>query len=80
MEKLTGESPVLLLDEVVAELDENRRDLLLRYVQRAEQAILTATDPGMFSADFLAEATILAVTAGRITVEKGAGESSETSL
>jgi DNA replication and repair protein RecF len=80
MEKLTGESPVLLLDEVVAELDENRRDLLLRYVQRAEQAILTATDPGMFSAGFLAEATILAVTAGRITVEKGAGESSETSL
>ncbi len=77
MESHTGESPVLLLDEVVAELDESRRDLLLRYVQRAEQAILTATDPAMFSEAFLEQATILEVRAGQVALEKSAVNSEE---
>lgn len=62
----TGETPLLLLDEVVAELDEQRRALLLHTVQKANQAILTATDPGMFTADFLRHATTLTVRNGRI--------------
>lgn len=66
MTNLTGESPILLLDEVVAELDEIRREKLLRYVQRAEQAILTATDPGMFSKEFINLATRLEVKQGSI--------------
>jgi recombinational DNA repair ATPase RecF len=56
----------LLLDEVVAELDERRRSLLLEYVQRGAQAILTATDPAMFTGDFLRDATVLEVQDGRI--------------
>jgi DNA replication and repair protein RecF len=66
MTELTGESPILLLDEVLAELDESRRQQLLRTVQKAEQAILTATDPGMFSKEFLEGATQLAVSQGTI--------------
>lgn len=66
MTGLTGESPILLLDEVLAELDELRRRQLLKYVQNAEQAILTATDPGMFSEEFLAAATRLEVKQGSI--------------
>ena len=66
MTELTGESPILLLDEVLAELDELRRRQLLRYVQKAEQAILTATDPGMFSKEFLDSSTQLEVIQGRI--------------
>ncbi|MFW6096684.1 MAG: DNA replication/repair protein RecF, partial [Chloroflexota bacterium] len=62
----TGDTPVFLLDEVVAELDEHRRALLLRYIQRGTQAILTATDPGMFTGDFLEQAQLLAVEDGRI--------------
>ena len=62
----TGETPVLLLDEVVAELDEKRRELLLGYIQQGTQAILTATDPTMFTDDFLTQATILEVQGGRI--------------
>jgi DNA replication and repair protein RecF len=67
MTRLTGESPVLLLDEVVAELDEQRRALLLQYVQSARQALLTATDPGMFTGDFLSRATSMTVANGRVT-------------
>lgn len=66
MANLTGESPILLLDEVLAELDELRRKQLLRYVQNAEQAILTATDPGMFSREFLDTAVQLEVKLGSI--------------
>lgn len=62
----TGETPVMLLDEVVAELDEQRRALLLAYVQRGAQAILTATDPAMFTEDFLQEANVLRVQNGHI--------------
>lgn len=69
----TGETPVLLLDEVVAELDEKRRELLLGYIQQGAQAILTATDPTMFTDEFLAQATILEVQGGRI-VENSTNE------
>lgn len=66
----TGDTPVLLLDEVLAEFDEHRRALLLAYVQKAGQALLTATDPGMFTAGFLNQATTMTVTAGRIQLDK----------
>lgn len=66
MEAETGEAPVLLLDEVVAELDERRRALLLEYVQRGAQVVLTATDPAMFTNEFLEEAEVLEVSDGRV--------------
>lgn len=66
MTTTTGETPVLLLDEVVAELDEHRRAALLNYVTDTTQAILTATDPGMFTDHFLQNATRMIVTNGRI--------------
>ena len=62
----TGESPILLLDEVVAELDKTRRQLLLSTVTDVSQSILTATDPGMFSASFLSQAASMRVSQGTI--------------
>lgn len=66
MTRITGETPILLLDEVVAELDEQRRALLLNYVKGVNQAILTATDPAMFTQDFLRQATSFTVANGRV--------------
>lgn len=66
MTTTTQEAPVLLLDEVVAELDEQRRALLLQAVGRVSQAILTATDPAMIAADFRQQATMMQVVGGRI--------------
>jgi DNA replication and repair protein RecF len=63
----TDETPVLLLDEVVAELDEERRALLLGHIQRGTQVILTASDPTMFTEAFLRQATVMEVQGGRIT-------------
>jgi len=66
MAATTGDQPVLLLDEVVAELDAQRRAALLQAVQTAHQAILTATDPGMFTTAFLDKSTCLQVENGRV--------------
>lgn len=40
----TGESPILLLDDALSELDGTRRALVLQYAATFEQSILTATD------------------------------------
>ena len=64
--EVTGESPVLLLDEVVAELDGRRRDLLLQTVANVSQSILTATEPGMFTPEFIASATTAEVHQGQL--------------
>jgi DNA replication and repair protein RecF len=58
--------PVLLLDEVMAELDMNRRAFLLDQINGAHQSILTSTDPEMFTAEFRAHAKLLKVIKGRI--------------
>lgn len=66
MTQETDEIPILLLDEVVAELDAHRRALLLNYVKDANQALLTATDPNMFSKDFLRNSASFLVQNGRV--------------
>jgi DNA replication and repair protein RecF len=52
LKQKTGEWPVLLLDETLAELDTQRRNYLLGYLENAEQVILTTTDMNLFPPDF----------------------------
>ena len=66
MKERTGEWPVTLLDEVMAELDLQRRADLLHYVEDSEQIMLTATDAGMFAPDFVQKAELWRVADGRI--------------
>ena len=58
--------PILLLDEVMAELDVHRRGFLLDQINGANQAIVTSTDPDMFSVEFRSRAKMLKVVRGRI--------------
>jgi DNA replication and repair protein RecF len=67
MQEQTKETPVLLLDEVLAELDTARRGYLLSQVDSVEQALLTATDLKMFSTKFRERATLWEVRGGIIT-------------
>jgi DNA replication and repair protein RecF len=62
----TGDWPVLLLDEVLAELDQDRREDLLSRLKTAHQAILTAADLSMFTETFQKNAIILQISGGRI--------------
>jgi len=45
LEEHHGEPPVLLLDDVVSELDEERQRALIAYIRGVEQAVVTATKP-----------------------------------
>ncbi len=66
MQAKTGEWPILLLDEVLAELDVSRRQELLARLGTAEQCVLTTTDLAVFPADFRARATVWRLEGGRI--------------
>ncbi len=66
----TGQNPVLLLDEILAELDLQRREDLLKTIQDSEQALLTTTDQNMFVGDFAAGYTIWQVANGQVVEQK----------
>lgn len=53
MKDRTGEWPVILLDEVMAELDVNRRADLLKYVNKDQQVLFTTTDLNFFTPEFM---------------------------
>ena len=66
MKERTGEWPVILLDEVMAELDLQRRADLLKYVGESEQVLFTATDEHMFSPEFVEKSEVWQVRDGNI--------------
>lgn len=67
MQSHTGECPVLLLDEVTAELDPQRRRFLLDQLTGVEQSLLTTTDLTVFEASFIDRATLWQVNNGTIS-------------
>ena len=67
LEAVQGEPPLLLLDDVLSELDPDRRRRLIARIGRA-QALLTCTDP----TDYIGArpACVLRVQNGTITQEE----------
>jgi DNA replication and repair protein RecF len=64
--EMTGATPVLLLDEVVAHLDPGRRDALHgELAELGAQVWMTGADPALF-AEIAARATMLDVRNGRV--------------
>ena len=68
MHQKSGEWPVLLLDEVLAELDTQRRVDLLSRLAESEQALLTTTDLDLFARDFVEKASLWRIRAGRVEI------------
>src|SRR5215211_5381947 len=66
MKDRTGEWPVILLDEVMAELDSQRRADLLKYVGESEQVLFTTTDLNLFPSDFAQKTEVWKVDNGRV--------------
>jgi DNA replication and repair protein RecF len=62
----TGERPVLLLDDVLSELDAERRTALLRQVAGEGQVIITSVEAGPFPPELIANSMVWTVTEGRI--------------
>lgn len=61
-----NEKPVLLLDDVLAELDNLRQNYLLDTIKDGVQTIITSVDTLAFDDDFLADVEIVRVENGKI--------------
>jgi DNA replication and repair protein RecF len=64
--EVTGEQPVLLLDDVMSELDPSRRERLLAALQPGPQALITAADLNDLPHSILERAAIFRVERGSI--------------
>ncbi len=71
----THEPPVLLLDDVLSELDEERRDHLLRAISDYHQVLITTTDLDRFSPSFLSQVEKFKIEEGRVESLAGAANS-----
>jgi DNA replication and repair protein RecF len=68
----TGHQPILLLDDVMSELDVNRRRYLCEQLDRADQAIVTTTDLDALTPELLDRAAFYHVADGRLELQHGA--------
>ncbi len=62
----TGYSPILLLDDVLAELDETRQNYLLKSIEDGTQTIITSVDTLLFEDEFLKDVRIYSIQSGRL--------------
>ena len=66
LKEKNGDWPVLLLDEVLAELDDFRRLDLLNRLTKTEQSLLTTTDLDLFSEEFQQSANKWKIKSGKL--------------
>lgn len=62
----TGFAPILLLDDVLAELDETRQNYLLKSIDSEVQTIITSVDTLLFEEEFLKDVKIYSIEKGSI--------------
>ncbi len=63
--------PLLLLDDVMSEFDEERRRALVRLLRRGGQTVITTTELRYFSSEELADATVVELAPeGDVAIEK----------
>ncbi len=67
MKEALGTAPLLLLDDVMSELDAERREAVLDVLEDVQQAIVTTTDWSPFTFDFLERARKYRVAGGVIS-------------
>lgn len=59
IKELTGQNPILLLDDVMSELDETRRLAIMEFIQQGIQTIITTTNLSYFTKDILDRAQVV---------------------
>ncbi|MEC4985171.1 MAG: DNA replication/repair protein RecF [Oscillatoria sp. PMC 1068.18] len=65
--EVVGEPPLLLLDDVLAELDPNRQNHLLEAIGSRFQTLITTTHLGSFDPEWIKASQIFTVQAGQIS-------------
>ena len=62
----TGDEPVLLLDDVLAELDDWRQNYLLKSINKNTQTVITSVDTILFEEEFLKDVMIYKIENGEL--------------
>lgn len=62
----TGDEPILLLDDVLAELDDIRQNYLLKSISNATQVVITSVDTLLFEEEFLKDVKIYKIENGEV--------------
>ncbi len=71
MKANTGEYPVLLLDDVLSELDDDRQTHLLKAIQNKVQTFLTTTSLDGIAREIIAAPAVFRVASGELTAVSG---------
>jgi DNA replication and repair protein RecF len=61
VEDITHQKPMMLLDDVMSELDTDRRRALTGLVQRGVQTIISTTNTGYFDEALLKQAAVITI-------------------
>ena len=68
--KAIGSTPILLLDDVFSELDEDRKNNLLKYINGKIQTIITTTDIDNIDNKTLKKARVFEISSGKVLRRK----------
>jgi DNA replication and repair protein RecF len=71
VEQVVGEPPLLLLDDVLAELDPTRQQQLLEAVGEGHQCLVSATHVGAFSGGWRQRCQVVQMQAGNLRPAQG---------
>ncbi len=66
LEKYTNDTPILLLDDVFSELDDEKKNRLLKYINQDIQAIITTTDLKNIDDDIKKNSKLFEIEDGKI--------------
>ena len=69
--EVTGDYPILLLDDIFSELDINKRNRLVKYIFNDVQTIITTTDLNMLDESLIKRAKIFTISCGKVVVDDG---------
>lgn len=69
-EEKTGTKPIILLDDIFSELDKNKKNKLIQYINNDYQVIITSNDTKDISKKILKDSNIYKIKDGKI-IEKG---------
>ena len=63
-------TPILLLDDLLSELDLERREQILDMTKKFDQSIITTAEPEIISAEFKNQSNLLEIKNGEISEQK----------
>ncbi len=66
LQEASGHHPILLLDDVLSELDSDRRSQLLKHVSEYHQSFITTADPEAIDNSYLSRMTRYSIKSGKI--------------